>query len=79
MLTVPTWRRAVGLPVGATKEMSRGKAIRRFPGHADMFARVRDDGRAEACLIAIAGLMRQESGRQGAPNLPFDYPSSFRS
>jgi crossover junction endodeoxyribonuclease RuvC len=58
MLTVPTWRRAVGLPVGATKEMARGEAIRRFPGQAELFARVRDDGRAEACLIAIAGLLR---------------------
>ena len=64
MLTVPTWRRAVGLPVGATKEMSRGEAIRRFPDHAAMFARVRDDGRAESVLIAVAGLVRQEGGRQ---------------
>jgi crossover junction endodeoxyribonuclease RuvC len=63
MLTVPTWRRAVGLPTGATKEQSRGEAIRRFPDHAAMFARVRDDGRAEACLIAIAGLLRKGGGR----------------
>jgi crossover junction endodeoxyribonuclease RuvC len=58
-VTVPTWRRAVGLPASATKEQSRGEAIRRFPGHAAMFARVKDDGRAEAALIAIAGLMRK--------------------
>jgi crossover junction endodeoxyribonuclease RuvC len=58
MLTVPTWRRAVGLPPGATKEQSRGEAIRRFPGHAAMFARVKDDGRAEAALIAVAGVLR---------------------
>lgn len=58
MLTVPTWRRAVGLPVGATKEMSRGEAIRRFPEKAALFARVKDDGRAEAALIAIAGITR---------------------
>ena len=64
MLTVPTWRRAVGLPAGATKEQSRGEAIRRFPGHAAMFARVRDDGRAESALIAVAGLVRLEGGRQ---------------
>ena len=63
MLTVPTWRRAVGLPPGATKEMSRGEAIRRFPDHAAMFARVRDDGSAEASLIAIAGLVRNGGGR----------------
>ena len=63
MLTVPTWRRAVGLPVGATKEMSRGEAIRRFPEKAALFARVKDDGRAEACLIAIAGLLRNGGGQ----------------
>jgi len=59
MLTVPTWRRAVGLPPGATKEMARGEAIRRWPAHAAMFARVRDDGRAEAALIGVAGLLRE--------------------
>jgi crossover junction endodeoxyribonuclease RuvC len=58
MLTVPTWRRAVGLPVGATKEQARGEAIRRWPDHAAFFARKKDDGRAEAALIALAGLMR---------------------
>jgi crossover junction endodeoxyribonuclease RuvC len=62
MLTVPTWRRAVGLPVGASKEMARGEAIRRWPNRADIFARVRDDGRAEAALIGIAGLMRINVG-----------------
>src|SRR5580658_5344685 len=30
MLAVPTWRRAVGLPTGATKDQSRGEAIRRW-------------------------------------------------
>jgi crossover junction endodeoxyribonuclease RuvC len=63
MLTVPTWRRTVGLPVGATKEMARGEAIRRFPCHAEWFARVRDDGRAEAALIGVAGLIRQGGGK----------------
>jgi len=33
---------------------------RRWPGHASLFARVRDDGRAKAALIA--GLLRK-----GAP------------
>jgi hypothetical protein len=64
MLTVPIWRRAVGLPPGATKEQSRGEAIRRFPGHAAMFARVLDDGRAGSVLIVVAGLVRREGGRQ---------------
>ena len=58
MLTVPSWRRAVGLPPGATKEMARGEAIRRWPAQAEFFARVKDDGRAESALIALAGLTR---------------------
>ena len=61
MLTVPSWRRAVGLPPGATKDMARGEAIRRWPMHAEMFARKSDDGRAEASLIAVAGLIREAS------------------
>jgi hypothetical protein len=59
MLTVPTWRRAVALPAGATKDMARGEAVRRWPAQAELFARVRDDGRSEAALIAVAGLMRR--------------------
>ena len=58
MLTVPAWRRAVGLPAGATKDMARSEAIRRWPASAELFARKRDDGRAEAGLIAAAGLLR---------------------
>jgi hypothetical protein len=57
MLTVPTWRRAVGLSAGATKEMARGEAIRRWPSRAEMIARVRDNGPAEVCLIGVAGLL----------------------
>lgn len=50
------WRRAVGLQAGADKDASRAEASRRWPSHAGMFKRKRDDGRAEACLIAAAGL-----------------------
>jgi hypothetical protein len=59
MLTVPTWRRAVGLPAGATKDMARGEAVRRWPARADWFRRIGDHNRAEACLIAVAGLLRE--------------------
>jgi crossover junction endodeoxyribonuclease RuvC len=59
MLAVPSWRRAVGLPAGASKEMARGEAVRRWPDKAAWFARVRDDGRAEAALIGWAGLRRE--------------------
>jgi len=34
------------------------EAIRRWPAHAALFACVKDGGRAEAALIAVAGLMR---------------------
>jgi crossover junction endodeoxyribonuclease RuvC len=40
----------------AIKLASREKAMGRFPHHADMFKRAKDDGRAEAALIADAYL-----------------------
>lgn len=43
------WKRGVG--VSADKTRSRKRAIDLWPGHADVFRRVKDDGRAEAALI----------------------------
>lgn len=57
-----SWKRALGLNFSG-KDASRSEAIRRWPNHACLFARVKDDGRAEAALIAVAGLMR----KGGAP------------
>ena len=37
------------------KAASRAHATRMFPSHADLFVRVKDDGRAEAALIALYG------------------------
>jgi hypothetical protein len=51
------WKRSVGLSF-ASKDAARSEAIRRWPGHANLFARVKDDGRAEAALIAVAGIAR---------------------
>ncbi len=64
-LTPPVWKRAVGIPPGrdGAKDAARSEAIRRWPGQAGLFARVKDDGRAEAALIAVAGLLR----KGGAP------------
>jgi crossover junction endodeoxyribonuclease RuvC len=62
MIAPASWKRAVGLSHGS-KDAARAEAIRRWPAHAPLFARVKDDGRAEAALIAVAGLMRQ----RGAP------------
>jgi hypothetical protein len=65
-ITPPSWKRAVSIQPGkdGAKDAARGEAIRRWPAHAAMFARKKDDGRAEACLIAVAGLLR-EGGRHG--------------
>jgi hypothetical protein len=38
------------------------EAIHRWPDKASFFARIKDDGRAEAALIALAAIMR-EAGR----------------
>ncbi len=56
-----SWKRAVGIPPGrdGAKDAARSEAIRRWPGQAALFARVKDDGRAEAALIAVAGLLRK--------------------
>jgi len=63
-ITPPTWKRCVGIPPGkdGAKDAARSEAIRRWPGQAALFGRVKDDGRAEAALIAVAGLAR-EAGR----------------
>ena len=58
------WKRTIGIPPGkeGAKDAARAEAIRRWPEHAALFARKKDDGRAEAALIAVAGLKR-EGGR----------------
>ena len=45
-----TWKRGAGLP--ADKGACRQLAARYWPGAAHMFSRVKDDGRAEAALMA---------------------------
>ena len=60
-LTPPAWKRAVNIKPGkaGAKDAARSEAIRRWPEQASIFARVKDDGRAEAALIAVAGLTRE--------------------
>lgn len=57
------WKRAVGIAAGrdGAKDAARSEAIRRWPAKATLFARVKDDGRAEAALIAIAGMKRENT------------------
>ena len=56
-----SWKRAIGIPPGkgGAKDAARSEAIRRWPDKAALFARVKDDGRAESALIAVAGLIRE--------------------
>ena len=59
-ITSPTWKRLVGIAPGkeGAKDAARSEAIRRWPERAALFARVKDDGRAESALIAVAGRLR---------------------
>ncbi len=57
------WRRIAGVAPG--KDGSRLTASRLWPADAQLFARVKDDGRAEAALIARAGLLSRQRGARG--------------
>lgn len=71
-LTPPAWKRAVGLPPGkeGSKDRSRAEAIRRWPAKAGLFALKKSDGLAEAALIGLAGLMREEKDLAREPRKP---------
>jgi crossover junction endodeoxyribonuclease RuvC len=58
LVTPVKWKKAVGVPVGggASKDGSRARASQLMPQHASLWARAKDDGRAEAALIAYYGL-----------------------
>lgn len=49
-----TWTKAMGKAAG--KDASRQRAIELFPTMSEYFTRVKDDGRAEATLIAMWGI-----------------------
>jgi Holliday junction resolvasome RuvABC endonuclease subunit len=53
-VTPVEWKTAFRL--GRDKSEARRRAIDWFPGQADQLARVRDEGRAEAALIALFGV-----------------------
>ena len=53
MVTPATWKRHFSLV--KDKGVARSLAMNRFPAEASRFARVKDDGRAEATLIALYG------------------------
>jgi crossover junction endodeoxyribonuclease RuvC len=62
------WKRAVGIPPGqnGAKDAARSKAIAIWPSEAAHLARVKDHGRAEACLIGVAGLLLEARREGGA-------------
>jgi crossover junction endodeoxyribonuclease RuvC len=53
LVTPQAWQKA--MEVRAGKDGSRERAMQLFPAHAGMFARVKDDGRSDAALIAAYG------------------------
>jgi crossover junction endodeoxyribonuclease RuvC len=58
------WKPALGLT--KDKALSRRKASLLFPGAAHYFARVKDDGRAEAALLAMYGAALENDMKIGA-------------
>lgn len=55
-VTPATWTKAVGRAAG--KDASRMRAMELFPSKADLFKRAKDDGRADAALVAYWYLTR---------------------
>jgi crossover junction endodeoxyribonuclease RuvC len=53
-VTPATWKRALKLNTG--KDAARAKAAATWPQQAGEFRRARDDGRAEAALLAVWGM-----------------------
>lgn len=53
MVTPGKWKKA--MEVNASKDGSRARALQLWPNFAEAFKRVKDDGRAEAALIAEYG------------------------
>lgn len=55
-----TWKRALGISSGAGKDASRALISRLYPKQAALFSRVKDDGRADAALIALWGAQQRQ-------------------
>jgi crossover junction endodeoxyribonuclease RuvC len=53
------WKRVLGVP--ADKDGARRRASQLMPKHAHLWARAKDDGRAEAALIAYYGSRIQQA------------------
>jgi crossover junction endodeoxyribonuclease RuvC len=55
-VTPQAWKKHYGL-IKSDKNASRAKAQEVFPAYRDLFARAKDDGPAEAALIAMWGVI----------------------
>lgn len=53
------WKRRAGIPAGSDKRASIATAKRLMPGAAGYLTRVKDDGRAEALLLAMQAWERR--------------------
>lgn len=60
MIAPASWKKAMRLNGG--KDDSRAMAMRQWPEHASLFARKKDNDRAEAALIAEFGRKQQTGG-----------------
>lgn len=62
-VTPTVWKKHFKL--SKDKGASRALASQRFPGYAQLFSRVKDDGRAEAVLLALYGreVILKQQGR----------------
>lgn len=56
-----TWKRKAGIPAGANKGVSITTCKRLLPDAADHLTRIKDDGRAEALLLACQAWERGRS------------------
>ena len=56
LVTPQLWKKAMRLV--ADKDAARQRAVQLFPERAEWFRRVKDDGRAEAAMIALYGWQR---------------------
>jgi crossover junction endodeoxyribonuclease RuvC len=54
-----SWKRRAGIPPGADKGASIATAVRLLPDAAPHLSRVKDDGRAEALLLALQAWERR--------------------
>lgn len=54
LITPQEWKKHFRMP--KDKDAARAMAVQMFPTRSELFSRVKDDGRAEAALIAAFGL-----------------------